>query len=159
MIVRSKNMNREIKFRAWDKRKKRMYHLTDGSAFGIDYEVGIWNIGWELCEISANGKQVVCSQDSDVRDDGVLMQYTGLNDKNGKEIYEGDLLRRYTELAVSYGSVTVVCKWSATRAGFELIGADERGFNWGISQRQCKEKCEVIGNIYESPELLTLPNG
>jgi hypothetical protein len=70
----------------------------------------------------------------------VLMQYTGLKDKNGKEIYEGDILRfdfYYRPMVVEYEG------W-----GFGCIRDD------GIKEMPNKEYREVIGNIYENKELL-----
>lgn len=81
-----------------------------------------------------------------------VMQFTGLNDKNGKEIYEGDVLRGLdTSL---YPQQTV--RWSDTQASFvcDVFVPDYGEVGHGISQRSCSE-CEVIGNIYENPELLT----
>ncbi len=83
------------------------------------------------------------------------MQYTGLKDKNGKEIYEGDILRHYNEFA-SLGEPKEFVrevKWDT------YYGA---GWNFGLSYKDGEKRwsypqpgdCEVIGNIYENPELL-----
>jgi hypothetical protein len=77
---------------------------------------------------------------------GVLMQYTGLRDKNGKEIYEGDILH---DCGVLHGADYQV-KWDVSF----FAGCDTdihrkmflRGFRF--------KDCEVIGNIYENPELI-----
>ena len=69
---------------------------------------------------------------------GNLMQYTGLKDKNGKEIYEGDIVSNNLK---EQGIV----KWKGI------------GFDWGDDFSKGKgdtDEIEVIGNIYENPELL-----
>ena len=81
-----------------------------------------------------------------------IMQYTGLKDKYGKEIYEGDII-----------SVTddkhpmMVVKWYQYKmtAGFatEHIGQKESEF-WLPSQHHAERSWEIIGNIYQNPELL-----
>ena len=74
--------------------------------------------------------------------DGVLMQYTGLKDKNGKEIYEGDILK-YTfdgEEKIDY------------------IEYQGNMFTYHNAVRWSLQEDEVIGNIYENPELLEIQN-
>lgn len=144
---------REIKFRVWDKKEKKIYNITEGSAFGIDYEVGIWKNGWELCSISVKGKVVVCGQQEAMgnaqmqRDDGELMQYTGLKDKNGKEIYEGDILQDIGNHEFRYEVLWGLYEWRMALNGKMqtsiLRHSDQSHYEF-----------EVIGNIYENPELL-----
>lgn len=76
-----------------------------------------------------------------------LMQYTGLKDKNGKEIYEGDILKLVYSLDMGqwtkYGDTIIQVKWSDFQCGF-----------YPFVNFKDIEQTEVIGNIYESPELL-----
>lgn len=61
-------------------------------------------------------------------------QYTGLKDKNGKEIYEGDMLQHPNHK-------TTIVTWDETECGWNIVG-------YGI------HLCEVIGNIHDNPELI-----
>ena len=76
-----------------------------------------------------------------------LMQCTGIADKNGKLIYEGDIL---LSLATK-SHIGVVC-WYKEKAYFKING---KGIAYNALQTLCSKKAfEVIGNIYENPELL-----
>ena len=110
---------REIKFRAWDKNNKAMFN-----------EVAI----------SKNGKCAISQEDI-----FELMQYTGLKDKNGKEIYEGDIVN---EKSIDKKYFTVIFKDGSFF------------FNDGDEYCPCKEwyinfkKIKIIGNIYKCSNLL-----
>lgn len=88
----------------------------------------------------------------------VLMQYTGLKDKNGKEIYEGDVARQWIEdLIEPSGGFYWLAKiefyhgaWTAKQIGFDYEKADE----FPVFLHDECSLFEVIGNIYENPELL-----
>ena len=122
---------REIKFRAWDKDSKEMIPL-----FNIDFEHNIMNKGslWKsLYSVE-------------------LLQYTWLKDKNGKEIYEGDLV----EYCIEWGY------WNNDYTIKRTVEYKEWHYNpfihWHeeFTQKTYPECCEVIGNIYENPELVTI---
>ena len=112
---------REIKFRAWDKENKRM--LMSGIYYSLDGRI-IWAGGGKF--------------------NGTLMQFTGLKDKNGKEIYEGDTVRATKERNYYSGIVRFI-------DGFFGLESDAglRTLQWYHDF-----ELEIFGNIYEKPELL-----
>lgn len=87
--------------------------------------------------------------------DPVKMQFTGLLDKNGKEIYEGDIVKMMRDPIVPQYAICEV-KWRDEYAGFNfshvrLENITNLGEGWSPSTHK---GWEVIGNIYQSPELL-----
>ena len=116
---------REIKFRAWDISRKRWL------------DVGNFHVspsGHVLCTNGGFGYEAV--HETKV----VLMQFTGLKDKNGKEIYEGDISR-----APGFKQLHVV---ESKEQAYEYGTA--HGYDgWWL------DNGEVIGNVHENPELLT----
>ena len=124
----------EIKFRAYDTLNKCMvdYDYITFYAFGGS------EIGGTSC-ISGGGVNIQNHQwKNDIKQQGiVLMQYTGLKDKNGKEIYEGDICQ--------YKNRNIVKIYF--KDGHFLMN------NWGDISCDLSD-VEVIGNIYENSELL-----
>ena len=82
-------------------------------------------------------------------DQSTVGQYTGLKDKNGKRIFEGDICRN-----TRTGEIVSV-KWHGTMAGYvwNKMRADGFLFDFGELFRAC-DKYEVIGNIHDNPEML-----
>lgn len=125
---------REIKFRAWSNFYKgwvESFCIKDGRV--------------HLGSAVYIGNQVK---------DAILMQYTGLLDKNGAEIYEGDLLKgQYSCLGIckfhrSWGSFYFATVYSKNEYGDLVLSSSAVPF-WNDSN-----KFEIIGNIYENHELL-----
>jgi len=123
---------REIKFRAWHKEKKII-----GEVLGIDILHK---------EIFFSNGDVHCCGFSDFKYID-LMEYTGLKDKNGKEIYEGDILKFRNNHGI--GVVKYYDEWGA----FVVEYVKPRPLSV-LGMSYYKEDIEVIGNIYENPELL-----
>ena len=79
-------------------------------------------------------------------DDIELMQYTGSHDKNGKEIYEGDI--------VGDKDIKWVIKWNLHRMGFSLYPTTEQLYDEMPINVENKLGFEILGNIYDNPDLL-----
>jgi uncharacterized phage protein (TIGR01671 family) len=89
----------------------------------------------------------------------VIMEYTGLNDINGVEIYEGDIVKRTFKMfdfdTNDYIEKTEVSFVEYMGKGFWVKG---ESFGWEGEEMWDWNKIEVIGNVYETPELITLIN-
>jgi len=149
---------REIKFRAWDKTSKSMIYQEDGKE-GIEFNFGGGRAGvivWNYKPHLINGECVDDYEPYHI-EDFELMQYTGLKDKNGKEIYEGDICEIQYYHDPKIPNEITVCKYITEHSGFSLLNKKggifsccfKTGGNFGD-----KNAVEIIGNIYENPELL-----
>jgi uncharacterized phage protein (TIGR01671 family) len=128
---------REIKFRAWDKKYNQMVSWDDISKNNI--------IG---ALINNNNRSI---------SHGVLMQFTGLLDKNGVEIYEGDIVRKLSgdyklgKVVFEFGMFcfeSIGCGiYAGSDAFLHIHSLHYKGYN-------SNNNYEVIGNIYEHPHLL-----
>jgi len=136
-------VRKEIKFRAWDTQAKCM---LGGGGMQLNATTG------ELNHLPSV----------------IPMQYTGLKDKDGRGIYEGDIIRhtRFNWSAEGYSEhqtnliLAAIVSWDEERCAFRAEGKLEEGggFGWGFplgsDKRADRTEVEVIGNIYENPELL-----
>ena len=131
---------REIKFRAWDTQVEEMLYGVEHTYDG--YKVPMPSFGAVL----------------DCPDFYDVMQYTGLKDKNGVEIYEGDILElRANPFDRKKDLFQVVFKDGGFRDEWnnyigQYLPPDIRNKQGG--RVRLNEACEVVGNIYENKELL-----
>jgi uncharacterized phage protein (TIGR01671 family) len=136
---------REIKFRAWDGRKM----------FNIDV-LAISPVSW-----SSNGTGVSLTYQPSIK----VMQFTGLKDKNGKEIYERDILKTWhgNIAEIKYGEFqNQECLNADDQFYFDNDGDDRSDIGYYVDiEDECLaldnmayKWCEVVGNIHENPELL-----
>jgi uncharacterized phage protein (TIGR01671 family) len=125
-LIRRGNV-KVIKFRAWEKNLKEIIPVHN---INFDSRMINTDIAWRLF------------------DEVELMQYTGLKDKNGKEIYEGDVLKGHYW---NYGKERrFIGKVVYGMHGFKLVGVKQY---LGMAQ-DFNSLYEIIGNSYENPELI-----
>ena len=124
-------MNRQLKFRAWSKEDSRMITAKN-------------------CQIDFHGC-MTSNAGYDVSEDYILMQYTGLSDKNGIECYQGDLSIINGELCMVNFCTFFTGGWDfkSFKIGSHPFSEICNSFN-GLGCTQF----EIIGNIHENPELL-----
>jgi len=124
-------MSREKKFKAWDKKEKKWF--AEGNTFNLDYsgKYGVFlfdNDNWDM-----DGKDLE------------WVEFVGENDKHGKEVFEGDVVQPYSsglkyDLAIiRYIDHSFCMAWPEDKHSMDCI--------WYFD-------FEVVGNIYENPELL-----
>ena len=128
---------KNIKFRAWDKESKRMFQVQALQFYGANNTVdACWTNG-----VDFDGESTLGEPELNNLHNLVLMQYTGMKDVKGVEIYEGDILQ-----SEHYFRYQVVFKGDCWRC--------EPVKNNHLKNRFIGSDLKVIGNIYENPEPL-----
>lgn len=126
---------RDIKFRIWDTENNEMLKVQE-----LDFEPTFYG-----GRIAIRPDQYNDYFDTE---DMILMQYTGLHDKNGKEIYEGDILR-FNEVD------TAIVEWNEKYAYFMVRPIQDYYFDSDVLGHAIEyNNAEIIGNIYENEDLL-----
>ena len=123
-------MTRPLKFRAFNGAGM-IYNNTDFKFYVRDGYAWYHNQDEEVMEVK----------------DWPVMQFTGLTDKNGKEIYDADLIRHN-------GGMISIVEWDETNAAFVAVDATDQERQMLLAELIEKTKVEVIGNIHSNPELL-----
>lgn len=126
-------MNREIKFRVWDKLLREMHYidlcdLAEGDDYWYDGETSVWDV---MNDVTNEENRFV------------IQLYTGLKDKNGVEIYEGDILNN---TAVNF---KFIVKFEKTKYVLQKLEYQEDLLNMYDFFNRIPNMFEVIGNVYE----------
>lgn len=126
-------VNSRYKFRAWDTERREMAKVIaweeDGEITLQDSKGGIWKTVAHYI--------------------AVVMQYTGLEDKNGKEICEGDVIN-----CTSMHDWNIPEWWNEDNSAKSVVIEDIRDIPYELFDADYQNDFEIIGNIYENPELL-----
>lgn len=139
-------MSREIRFRAWDSSIKKMRYFNE---FWLDNEYQ--SLAWKIEKTSKTKDETSYCLDCE-QEDLTLMQFTGLHDKNGKEIWEGDIVLTFDPAHAKPMPMKIVYDVSPY-CGFFKESVDCLRKVMLTNDIYCNT--EVLGNIYENPELLT----
>lgn len=153
-------MNREIKFRAYDKEDERMTYFDDEDYL---YHCPFILRLEQVFKKDSNYDDYEDFEYKDVTDKIELMQYTGLHDKNGKEIYEGDIIEfSYDEFTGNFDTKVAKGTIEFTSGAFliktfEIEGRkvkDTDNEEWFLLYTVNTDTLKVIGNVYENLESL-----
>jgi uncharacterized phage protein (TIGR01671 family) len=126
MLLFNDMSSREFKFRVWDLKNSKW--IDNDVDFILTNDGGWYFLGGDK-----------------FTDNDVIQQYTGLKDKNSKEIYEGDIIvvdRINIPFEVKWIDATNTCCNNPSVVGFQVL--------------EEPKECQIVGNIFENPELLNL---
>ena len=136
---------REIKFRAWNKEAKRMIDLKANTSLALNAEMNT-----QMAIQGFDGLFIPFHKDV------ILMQYTGLKDKNGKEIYEGDIVNLLIDILFEEVEKIGVIEMDSDYMAGWVIDFPMTGLTIAYCDPKISDSSEfeIIGNIYENPKLV-----
>lgn len=152
----------EKKFRAWDVKSSKMINYG-AFQFNQCHYLGVRPDDTHIIVapmIGIESGELICDDDLDAF---VLMQFTGLHDKNGKEIYEGDILKYSAHSGYGLFPGRLMVKWIDESACFGYSHSDQSFIPGYISpftehdelKYDVLNYSEIIGNIHQHPNLIT----
>lgn len=130
----------EVKFKVWDKINKKIYPVVR-----MWFNQGVLQNVWVETSEGRISKRTL--------DNVILIRYTGLKDKNGIEIYEGDILRYEDGVPLCVVYSEQYCAW--------IIQTPDKKW-WKFASMFSFDNtclCHIVGNVYENPELLEEKSG
>ena len=141
-------MKDRFRFRAWDKKNKRMLYNIENAYDGSGVEDEKGN-DVETCYVDCFSS--FFPYDDDKNEEFIVEQCTSLKDKNGRLIYEGDIVKITGDIMtmpLKYMDCLFKVIWADIGFCFEMLNEND-----GLGFCECWEY-EVVGNIHENPELL-----
>ena len=153
-------MNREIKFRAWDNEYKYMNYKVLVGIYG-DWEKVKNDKNYTACAMWIEPDKVDYKCDphwanfEPYHKDIHLMQFTGLKDKNGVEVYEGDLIdihqtvNGYNQFVIQYDNYKFSARYYNQKTK-QILGWYQYDLDELFELNETEKEIEVIGNIYEN---------
>lgn len=151
-------MNREIKFRAWDSVHNRMIYLKDCVSFGHIDEFDVYELYFEGNVLKCRGyKEYDDDFGYEIGDetDLPIMEYAGLKDKNGVEVYENDIIdihqtvNGYNQFVIQYDNYKFSARYYNQKTK-QILGWYQYDLDELFEINETEKEIEVIGNIYES---------
>lgn len=141
----------KLKFRAWDTRNEELVYSHKEDCFYVNTKGVLFMYAIPKSE---SGLETIYHKSYDVE------QFTGIQDKNGLDVYEGDILRTY-HFTNHYGKKEYLhheVVWSDKYCGWQMLNCTSRDENDGSPQLfvyiQAGKDFEKVGNIHENPELI-----
>lgn len=127
---------RQFKFRAWD--GKQMWYPQEDPSLSLEF-FGPGLIPWGIYDINDESRKVTGDQNAIFNTPGILMQFTGMKDHKGKDIYEGDIL-------ADSRKGTWIVSWNDNHACFMVTSQES---NHVVAEVIDNLNMTVVGNIYQ----------